>query len=187
MLKSAIALLLLSLKGSQAAHIGGKLHQRAAVAAQTKTTRTCSWNIDNFKDQRSLDWQSIASQTGYWTDPQAPSYNNQSNTNDELWWSGASNNEDGIQTWGQSIYWLHAMTTSALPDASIYGDQLSDNFNDIKQGALGDCYYLAGISALAENAYRLDQAIETDTINAAGIFTMRVYMKGVPAAISVDD
>lgn len=35
--------------------------------------------------------------------------------------------------------------------------------------------------------YRLQQTIETDTINAAGIFTMRIYIKGVPSKISVDD
>jgi hypothetical protein len=39
------------------------------------------------------------------------------------------------------------------------------NFNEVDQGYLGDCYFLAGCAALAENFYRLTNNMITKTIS----------------------
>lgn len=54
------------------------------------------------------------------------------------------------------------------------------NYNDIDQGGLGDCYYLSGLASLAENDYRLKNAMLTQTINKAGAFATQIYIKGIP-------
>jgi len=79
------------------------------------------------------------------------------------------------------------MSTSSLDSQTIYGDDVTNDFEDIDQGMLGDCYYLSAISALGMMNDRLNYTIETDRINDAGVFAMRVYVKGVPTVVAVDD
>jgi non-ribosomal peptide synthetase component E (peptide arylation enzyme) len=59
--------------------------------------------------------------------------------------------------------------------------------NDIDQGAIGDCYYLSSLAAVAEYPYRLTGTFKTPTPNAAHIFSMQFYIAGVATVITVDD
>jgi hypothetical protein len=62
-----------------------------------------------------------------------------------------------------------------------------DNYDDIKQGGEGDCYFLSACASVAEIPARFEQAILTDTINAGGIFAANIYVRGVPFTYYVDD
>lgn len=73
---------------------------------------------------------------------------------------------------------------SQLPGAMIYG---SNMIGEINQGQLGDCYFLAGLSAIGEWKQRLAGAILTNTTNPGGVFAVRVYIGGVPTVVTVDD
>jgi Calpain family cysteine protease len=59
--------------------------------------------------------------------------------------------------------------------------------DEIKQGQLGDCYFLAGLSAISEWSTRIKSSILTQTITPAGVFAAKVFIKGVPTTVVVDD
>ena len=59
--------------------------------------------------------------------------------------------------------------------------------NDVKQGALGDCYYLACLSSLAENPANVSARFVTKEFNQAGIYLMTLFVNGVVTPVVVDD
>jgi calpain-15 len=66
----------------------------------------------------------------------------------------------------------------------IYGANMVDEIN---QGQLGDCYFLAGLAAIGEWKQRLAGSFLTNTTNPGGVFAVRVYIAGVPTVVTVDD
>jgi hypothetical protein len=68
----------------------------------------------------------------------------------------------------------------------VLGDDASYN-KDIYQGYIGDCYYLAALAAIGESSTRIKSAILTQTYNTAGIFAAKVFIKGIPTLVTVDD
>jgi calpain-15 len=59
--------------------------------------------------------------------------------------------------------------------------------NDIKQGSLGDCYFLAVLSSMAEDPKDIEALFYTKKINAAGCYLVYLYINGVQRAVIVDD
>lgn len=60
-------------------------------------------------------------------------------------------------------------------------------FDDTLQGALGDCWVLATMSALAEKPERIWKLFGTKKMNSAGIYAINMYDLGVPVSVIVDD
>ena len=58
---------------------------------------------------------------------------------------------------------------------------------DIKQGALGDCYFLSVLSSLAEKPMRINKLVRTDNTNQYGIYVVRFNALGKPVEVIVDD
>ena len=52
---------------------------------------------------------------------------------------------------------------------------------------LGDCYYLATLSSLAEFEDRVKKMFVTKEINAAGIYMVILWINGVETPVIVDD
>jgi len=61
------------------------------------------------------------------------------------------------------------------------------DINDIAQGILGDCYFLAAISGLAEIPQRIQQLFPSPDVNKTGKYSVRFFEQGVPKVITVDD
>ena len=59
--------------------------------------------------------------------------------------------------------------------------------NDIHQGELGTCYYLAVLSSLAEVPLRVKSRFITQEVNSAGIFLVTLFINGVITPVIVDD
>ena len=59
--------------------------------------------------------------------------------------------------------------------------------NDINQGQLGDCYFLAVLSSLAEFPDRVSALFVTKELNAAGIYLVRFFINGNETPVIVDD
>ena len=70
------------------------------------------------------------------------------------------------------------------PNATMFGTSIQPY--DIKQGSVGDCYFLVCASAIAEFPERLKKIVLTD-LNDEGIVAFRVFIKGRPEVITIDD
>ena len=69
---------------------------------------------------------------------------------------------------------------------SLFGDKgiLPDGIN---QGLLGDCWLLAGFSALAEWPDRMKKVITNDEYSPEGIFEFKFYSAGNQVKVVIDD
>ena len=59
--------------------------------------------------------------------------------------------------------------------------------NDIKQGELGNCYFLSALSSLAEKPERILRLFEDQDINDQGCYFVRLCVDGIWRYIVVDD
>jgi len=59
--------------------------------------------------------------------------------------------------------------------------------NDIEQGALGDCYFLCAVAAVAEVPNRIINLFETQSVNKSGIYAINGYIMGEKQLIVMDD
>ena len=49
---------------------------------------------------------------------------------------------------------------------------------DVKQGRLGDCYFVSCLAALAEIPGRIESMFNTREVNEAGIYSINFYING---------
>ena len=61
------------------------------------------------------------------------------------------------------------------------------NPNDINQGMLGNCYFLATVSACAEEPKRIRDRILFKEVNSAGAYLVTMFVNGVITPVIVDD
>jgi hypothetical protein len=59
--------------------------------------------------------------------------------------------------------------------------------NDISQGALGNCWFLAAMASLAENPALVKRLFITDEYNEFGIYQLRICKNGEWVVVTVDD
>lgn len=59
--------------------------------------------------------------------------------------------------------------------------------NGVAQGELGDCWFLAGASAVAEVPHRITDIIENDSYSKNGIFRVNFFSKNQWIGINIDD
>ena len=59
--------------------------------------------------------------------------------------------------------------------------------SDVSQGALGDCWFLGAVSALAERPDLIKRLFITDEVNQAGVYCVQLCKDGVWHHILVDD
>ena len=52
---------------------------------------------------------------------------------------------------------------------------------------MGDCYWLATLSAAAVKPDLIKQAFVTREANAAGIYNVKLYIRGKPWVMTIDD
>jgi hypothetical protein len=73
-----------------------------------------------------------------------------------------------------------------FPSHTLFG---SDGITpkDIKQGSIGNCWFMAAASAVAEKAHRLDRIFLQDETNESGIYALRLHALGVPTTLTIDD
>ena len=59
--------------------------------------------------------------------------------------------------------------------------------NDIKQGSLGDCYFLSSLSVLAEKSERIIRLFETTEVNEYGLYSIKICKNGEWKNVIIDD
>ena len=100
-----------------------------------------------------------------------------------LWWAdmGESN-----ASWAGTS-WMRATEMGGTPMGTLFGDGIS--VDDINQGYIGNCWFMAAASAIAEVPGRLESVfLNTDNaLNDQGIYAVNLYALGVPHTVVVDD
>lgn len=71
-------------------------------------------------------------------------------------------------------YWARA--SELFDDPDVFKDGV--NYKDIKQGSLGDCYFLAALSSAAEVPTRVVNRFITKVKNDCGIYAMTFFVNG---------
>lgn len=61
------------------------------------------------------------------------------------------------------------------------------NPSDIKQGYLGDCYFLAGLAAIAERPDRIFNLFLTNDLNQQRYFSVKMLYKGKWMTVDMDE
>ena len=59
--------------------------------------------------------------------------------------------------------------------------------NDINQGALGNCWFLASIASVAENPSLIKRLFITKEYNEQGLYQLRICKNGEWLKVTVDD
>ncbi len=59
--------------------------------------------------------------------------------------------------------------------------------DDIFQGGLGDCYFLAAIASIAKKSHRLEKIFLTKKISREGIYAVALCINGLWEDVIVDD
>ena len=74
------------------------------------------------------------------------------------------------------------------PDASLWGEQ-GIRPDDVRQGLLGNCWFLAAASSLAEKPQRMEKVFLNNSadLNDAGIYGVNLWALGVPHTVIIDD
>ena len=71
------------------------------------------------------------------------------------------------------------------PEQKMYTDTF--RLDDILQGALGDCYFLAGLASLTNQPERIASLLVTKEVNYTGIYQVQLFVNGLRTSIVVDD
>ena len=87
-----------------------------------------------------------------------------------------------VHEWSE-IKWKKISDT--LSKAKIFTGKVEPG--DIKQGYLGDCYFLAGLAALAERPDRIFNLFLLAEINAVKYYSVKMIYKGKWMTIDMDE
>lgn len=73
-----------------------------------------------------------------------------------------------------------------FPDGHVVFNEDIDP-NDINQGMLGDCYFLAVLSSCAEKPRRIKDRVKISKVNDSGIYCVTLFVNGVETPVILDD
>ena len=143
----------------------------------------CDWSCDKIKKYWKNQKYNFVKNTPF-TDPYFPP--------DENSLLGKTSEGEWIDTDGpkysQSINsskleWKRA--TEIFADFSLFEDKIE--CDDIKQGNLGNCYFLSSIAALTEYSEFIFKIFRTKHANREGYYEVTLYIDGEWQIVTVDD
>lgn len=88
--------------------------------------------------------------------------------------------------WG-SISWIRAPEIGQFQGVPPKLFEGAVEPNDIQQRTLGDCYFLAVLSALAEKPERIYKFFDSSQENEHGVYAVNWFKNGIPTEVIVDD
>ena len=101
-------------------------------------------------------------------------WNSQETPSDEL---------ENLKYVAHKLKWVRA--TEMYEDPKVFCNKIEPN--DVMQGAIGTCYFLAACAAMAETPDRIRARFYTQIVNKAGIFLVGIFVGGVETPIIIDD
>ena len=106
---------------------------------------------------------------------------------DALYWSDFKSEKKGqVEEVEDRVKWVRA--ADQFPGNPFWGLR-GPTVLDVRQGVVGDCWFMAAASALAEKTRRLERIFlnVSGETNKNGIYAMNLYTLGVPHTVIVDD
>jgi calpain-15 len=85
-----------------------------------------------------------------------------------------SDEEEKSYPFGDAIHWrraddfLVADKSKGIPEASVFYEDIEPN--DIKQGTLGNCWFMCALASLAERPKLVENLFITKTKNQEGVY-----------------
>ena len=96
--------------------------------------------------------------------------------------------QDKVRLWRQ-FEWIRATEIEELNDAegklAVFQNEVTPS--DIKQGVLGDCYFLSSLSVLSEYPDRIKRLFVSKEQNDHGAYAVRICKNGEWKEVVVDD
>jgi hypothetical protein len=99
-----------------------------------------------------------------------------------LYWTDMDESNQG---WGE-LEWKRA--SDEFKDHSLFGSE-GVTPADVRQGSIGDCWFLSAISALSEVPGRIERVFQDqdNELSPNGVYAINFWTLGVPHTVIVDD
>ena len=172
----------------QALSIDISMGSKLALSAGSQRDCNASFQRNNGKLQ---DFETIVKGSAKFVDETFPANESAlqwAQHNERVFSEDASENQAELN----KVHWRRAQDIGKLSKG--YGEFKLWNSNgisplDVRQGGLGDCWFLAAASALAEKPGRIEKLFHNKggNLNQAGIYALDLYALGVPHTIIIDD
>ncbi|CDW73209.1 UNKNOWN [Stylonychia lemnae] len=144
--------------------------------AQQQQQLGCETSMNRFKSGPP-DYENIIKNSNtFWNDTSFPA------DATSIQWTDTPYTRNGLY-YHSSAKW--SRLNDLCPNCTMFGT--GDYLNDISQGAIGDCYFMAGATAVAEIDNRFKKIFVNPEINWAGLYAFNVYVRGIPHVMVVDD
>ena len=69
---------------------------------------------------------------------------------------------------------------------SMFGSQQISP-KDAVQGGIGDCWFVSAASSVAKDPSRVRKIFKTEDINSAGVYSVQLFIMGIPVTVTVDE
>jgi calpain-15 len=93
--------------------------------------------------------------------------------------------ESGNDVDWKNLVWLRPDEIYGKGKYKVFYDSIEPN--DIKQGSLGDCYFLSTLASIAENSDRIRKLFVSDQVNEYGLYGIKVCDVGEWKTVLIDD
>ena len=105
---------------------------------------------------------------------------------DALFWAESGESNTTVGVYAPHIQWQRIQ--KAFSTSTLFGPA-GVHPTDIKQGALGNCWIMAGASAVAELPGRIEKIWlnNSNALSKTGIYGLNIYALGVPTTILIDE
>ncbi|CDW81415.1 calpain family cysteine protease containing protein [Stylonychia lemnae] len=141
-----------------------------------QVTKSCTTAIDRSKAALPDYKKIVTSYANFWNDTGFPA------DGSSIQWTGTKYTQNELSAYVGNKW---ERLNNLCADCTLFGS--ADYLNDIVQGDLGDCYFLAGISAVSEINTRFEKIFVNPNINWAGLYAFNVFIRGIPQVMLVDD
>ena len=150
------------------------------VKAQGSANHSCTSSAE--RARQNISWQSVKDiPDGYvYRDSSFPA-----DVSSLYWAEMYESNPDGLK--GVNVQWKSLYDVFGARGRTFLGDGMSPD--DINQGVLGNCWFLAAASAIAEVPNRMEKVFldPQRDLNKNGGYGIRFYTLGVPHTLIIDD
>ena len=151
-----------------------------AQTAQANTTHGCGFAHNRNKNAPTNFYTQVNASSRF-TDNQFP-------INDAIYFTdGGSEENDSLPAQFHRegrIYWKRLQDHLTSP--TLFGNN-GIGPSDVEQGYIGNCWFMASISALAEYPGRVESLFLNRDVSSRGVYGVQLWALNVPITIMVDD